>query len=933
MSATLVGRAGELAALEAVAAAGAASGRPVSAFVIGAAGMGKSRLLQEAASVFDADVRISLVGYELERSVPLGAARPLIAATEGIPTESSADGQRDRPWFEPVRLFEAAFQALSARGDVLVTLDDLQWMDATSVALYHYLLRAAEHGRSNLTILAAGRPTPEVSQVLDAFTRLIADPERSCVVTLDPLNEAAGTALVRSLIPGVDPTRALELWAIAGGSPFWITAMTRSGRGSIQEATAVRLRHLDPDEALLLALLAVAARPCADGDLGTGLSWDPGRVTGVAERLRSAGLVSGPATARQVAHDLIRAAVVDQIPADTQRELHGQVATMLLVDAGEDVGLLWSALEHRQAAGEVPSSVAIRIVRSPGRRWLGAQGLEALIDVSDAIDPLDASLTDLDIGIAEIAADLGDHTAALTHYGRAFDRASDPMVRSRSALGAARAAHALGLATAARAALDRARRASDSPWVAIEAMAEEAAVMLWTEHRATDGLAAGRAAAAAAREAIAQDDIGDEDRDRLGGALLRALEAAFDGALQTQDLNELDRIADEMIDHAPSRGTDAYLRALHRGGVAMRHLGRIHEAARRYGEAWTGARARTLPMLAVESGTGAMLSLLRLGRVEEARTIADEVESLYDRMGRPMIHQVRPIRAVREVRLSTGDWQAAVASLEQDVLEEPDPHYRLSTHQLLALWLSRIGGASMAADVARHVTAGRIDADEAGCPRCAAEFGLRSAEALARIGRAEEAAVLLEAEESSGPLTPVQDTTRRWISSLAGVGGSEAATSALSQVVTAMAAMGYRIEAVWARIDLARSAESSDRAAALEGFREAGRQAAAMGALTEARLADQEGRRLGARTWRRTKRAGQTGPGIGVLSARELEVAAAVATGMSNPEIAARLFLSRRTVEHHVSTILRKLDLRNRTELAAIDALRAVETSTTRLQE
>lgn len=933
MTVALVGRDEEMAALEAVAAAGVAAGLPVAAFVIGAAGMGKSRLLREAANVFDADVRISLVGYELERSVPLGAARPLIAATERFPTDASVDGQPDRPWFEPVRLFESVFQALSPRGHVLLTLDDLQWVDPTSIALSHYLLRAAEHGRSRLTILAAGRPAPDVTHVVDAFTRLIADPERASVVTLDPLNEAAGTALVRSLTSDVNPAHAFEVWAIAGGSPFWITAMTRSGRGSIQEATAVRLRHLDSDEALLLALLAVAARPCADRELVIGLSWDLDRITGAAERLRSAGFISGPATARQIAHDLIRAAVVDQIPHDTRRQMHDQVATMLLANAGEDVGLLWSALEHRQAAGEVPSSVAIRIVRSPGRRWLGAQGLEALIDVSDAIDPLDATLTDLDIGIAEIAADLGDHTAALAHYGRAFDRASDPLVRSRSALGAARAAHTLGLAEAARASLDRARRASDSPWVAIEAMAEEAAVMLWTEHRATDGLAAGRAAAAAAREAIAQDGIGDEDRDRLGGALLRALEAAFDGALQTQDLHELDRIADEMIDHAPSRGTDAYLRAVHYGGVAMRHLGRIHEAARRYGEAWTGARARTLPMLAVESGTGAMLSLLRLGRVEEARTIADEVESLYDRMGRPMIHQVRPIRAVREVRLSTDDWQAAVASLEQDVLEEPDPHYRLSTHQLLAIWLSRIGGASRAADVDRHVTAGRIDADAAGCPRCAAEFRSRSAEALARIGRAEEAVVLLEAEKTSGRLTPVQDTTRRWTGGLAGIGGSDGATAALTHVVSAMSGMGYRLEAIWARIDLARSVESGDRAAALEGFREAARQAAAMGALTEAGLADQELRRLGARTWRRTKRVGQTGPGIGTLSARELEVAAAVATGLTNPEIAARLFLSRRTVEHHVSTILRKLDLRNRTELAAIDALRMAETSTPSLPD
>jgi DNA-binding CsgD family transcriptional regulator len=62
------------------------------------------------------------------------------------------------------------------------------------------------------------------------------------------------------------------------------------------------------------------------------------------------------------------------------------------------------------------------------------------------------------------------------------------------------------------------------------------------------------------------------------------------------------------------------------------------------------------------------------------------------------------------------------------------------------------------------------------------------------------------------------------------------------------------------------------------------------------------------------------------LTRTEERIAARVATGATNPEIAESLCVSRRTVETHVSNVLAKLGLRSRTELALLVARRLEDT-------
>jgi DNA-binding CsgD family transcriptional regulator len=140
--------------------------------------------------------------------------------------------------------------------------------------------------------------------------------------------------------------------------------------------------------------------------------------------------------------------------------------------------------------------------------------------------------------------------------------------------------------------------------------------------------------------------------------------------------------------------------------------------------------------------------------------------------------------------------------------------------------------------------------------------------------------------------------------------GDEQARADFQAALESFSRLGLPLEAAQARVALARALASHAPAAAVVEARVALATFARLGATRDADAASALLRELGApaRTFPK---------GYGTLTRRETEVLSLLAEGCSNAEIAERLYISRRTAEHHVARILSKLGLRNRAEAAA----------------
>jgi AAA ATPase domain len=324
-----IGRSKELASLRDVFVHAVRDRHPAVVVVAGDAGSGKSALLTEFERVIDAPSRLRAAGFELEQNVPLACARDLLAELARAPGGESlrdlvfAGGSAVAP-IEQLRVFEAAYRAMVGMSPLLVVVDDLQWVDAASLALLHYLIRAAEADGQALVVVSAARRSEAAMEFVDGCSRTLGA-DRVNWLELGPLGREDGVRLARELAPTLDDQQVEALWRRAEGSPFWlgVLAAGRDSEERVMSTVGRRLAALGSDGAALGALLAVAERPLILEDVAEIQRWPLHRLERTLLVLERRGLAVRDAGSVMIAHDLVRQAVLDTLAPDRFRQIHG----------------------------------------------------------------------------------------------------------------------------------------------------------------------------------------------------------------------------------------------------------------------------------------------------------------------------------------------------------------------------------------------------------------------------------------------------------------------------------------------------------------------------------------------------------------------------------------------------------------------------------
>ena len=934
----LLERNDELARIES-ALADARTGRGRFVVVEGPAGIGKTALLAAArTAAAESGMRVLRSrATEMERNFAFGVVRqlfepPLVEASEleradllqaaagvaagllGLPGAPPANGSPSSGIDPSFAIFHGLYWLcanLAAVGPLCVVVDDAHWADSASLRYLAFLLTRLEE--LHIALVVATRP-PEGAEA-ELLATVTADPSADAI-RLQPLTSVAVVQLLEAgLNRAPDPDVVDTCLRVTRGTPFLVrelvAALSEGGIGSggetVGRSVQLRLIRLPDDARRLSRALAVLEQ--SDLLLAARLAGlEELQAADAVDLLATAGILEVGRPLRFV-HPLVRDGIYSELSSSQRAQGHRRAAELLAEQQGADARVAEHLLVSEPARDRWVVERLVAAARAARKE--GAPESEALFlrrALAEPPPPSDRPALLLDLGIAEASAGLASWHE---HLQQAVDAAPDPAAAAEAALVLAHALSGAQRYAEAVDGLDRAAATLGAPRSELGIQLEAAAVMAEFNDPAT--MPPGSPRRAALLERAADDPAAPAE-------LLAA--AAFISVLANEPAEDVAELASRALQAGESAPPGSF--------------GRQWVSS----TAWFGTSAFTL----LWSERYAQLRPLLDASIARARTTGDS-----SRLAMSLA-----VRCWLALRL--GDLRTA----------EADARTALAAHELPAPPMARVlnGGVLVQAlveqgefDAAEQALAPLDSEAESGSlispPLRFARGKLRVAqgrvteglEDLLAVGalltrslvtspvlpwRSEAALVQLARgdRESAGRLAEEELRLARAFGAPRALGvalraagvvaGGDRGAFLLRDAIDVLERGESRLEKARALADLGAMLRRRNRRTEARGLlREALDAAHRVGAKPLAEYAETELRATGARPRRVVL------SGLDSLTASERRVAELASQGLSNREVAQTLFVTARTVEGHLTSVFRKLQVGSREELPAALAGRA----------
>ena len=835
----------------------AASGCGRLVLVTGEAGVGKTALVMDFLRRCDGRVRVLAGACDpVVTPRPLGPIVDIARVVGGDLADLLERGSGTGP------VLDALLRACAGHQPAVVVLEDLHWADEATLDFLCVLGRRVAALRTLVVATYRDDDLGGEHPLRAAIGNLPSGPVVQRL-PLSPLSEAGVGALVAD-----KRTDVTKLFRVTGGNPFYLTELLAADSDelpvTVRDAVMARVSRLSPESRAALEVLAAFGRPVQRallGRLGVGAeALDEGVLRALLRWQRSN---------VEFRHELARSAVLGELPPGRAALLHGRILAALRSGAAHDdpAELAWHAEEAADVAAvlEYAPAAALQAERLNAHREAAAQYARALRFAGSLPAKRQAELAESCSREAALGGRVGDAIAA-ARTALALRRGLGDELGVGAALtrlaglvwhtGGRR--EAVPLAVDAVTLLERLPpgRELASAYATLASLHAQAAEM------ADAAAVAGRALGLASELGLAEVRI--RALGTLGAAKLCG--PGEDGWPELEQALEQASASGLAAETAAAYGRIIWFGAMHR------QFGQVEQ---HFDDALAFCASRELEAVRLALLGSRCVELAHRGRWSEAGELA---QALLAESGVTPVDRIQPLYVLGRLRARRGDPEIW-APLDQ-ALDLCAPRSELQ--HIGNVRAVRAEAAWLAGDQARMVTEARAAyplAVPVGDPWILGELAL-----------------WLWRGDALATLEPVLADHPYGLQ----VAGDWAAAAA------GWERLGCPFEQAAALLD---SGEVSAVRRALQIFD-------GLGARPATAMAARKLRALGVRgVPRGAQRATRANPDQ--LTRRQQEILALLGEGLSDAEIAGRLFLSAKTVSHHVSAVLAKLGVRSRAEAVA----------------